>query len=684
MCGIAAFFSKGKRISTERLKGATNSLHHRGPDSQGVWLSPNQRVGLGHARLSIIDLTTGDQPIANENERIHIVVNGEFYDFERQRRELERRGHLFRTRSDSEIALHLYEEFGTHCVQQLRGEFAFVLWDETNETLFAARDRFGIKPLYYAVHHDTLYLASEIKALFAAGVAARWDHEYFYQYATGPAMPDRTLFNGVHQVPPGHYLTATTNGMRILRYWEFNYPPADELEADTRNESAFVEEFAAVFEEAVRLRMRADVPVGCYLSGGLDSCAVLGFAAQLSSSPIQAFTLTFDQAAYDEGDIAREMAARAGANFHPVPIKQSDIADNFADASWHSETLFSNGHGVSKYLLSRAVRDAGYKVVYTGEGSDEIFGGYVHFRTDMLQHNTHGQDAAEVQRLLQQLEAANSVSRGMLMPAGNTGSLESVERLLGFVPACLKVFAAQGEQRQAIFDADFKAQFSGRDSARLFLDSLDVPAVLKGRDPLNKSLFLWAKSFLPNYILNLLGDRMEMAHSVEGRVPFLDHHVVECVCRAPVSLKIRGVTEKYLLREAAKPLITETVYRRQKHPFLAPPVTTVPTERFHQMMQDTLRGSGLASLPFYDQKKVVALLDQLPKMSDSERVGWDPVLMSMLSACVIQERFGLAKKRADNEAFAVDSHAPMGSTPSNRNHKTPSSKLSRVCALAGC
>ena len=641
MCGIAAFFSSDKRISAQRLKYATNCLRHRGPDSQGAWLSPNQRVGLGHARLSIIDLTTGDQPIANEDERVHIVVNGEFYDFERQRRELERRGHLFRTRSDSEIALHLYEEFGAHCVQQLRGEFAFVLWDEANQTLFAARDRFGIKPLFYAVHDDTLYLASEIKALFAGGVPKRWDQESFYQVATGPGMCDRTLFDGVHQVPPGHYLTATTNGMRILRYWEFYYPPADELRADTRGESAFVEEFAAVFEEAVRLRLRADVPVGCYLSGGLDSCSVLGFAARLSSSPIQAFTLTFDQAAYDERDIACGMAARAGANFHPVPIKQSDIADNFADAIWHSETLCVNGHGVSKYLLSRAVRDAGYKVVYTGEGSDEIFGGYVHFRIDMLQHNTQGLDAAQVEQLLQQLEVTNSVSRGLLMPVGETESLQSVERLLGFVPSCLKLFAAGGRQRRTLFDTDFKARFAGRDSARLFLDSLGVPSVLKGRDPLNKSLFVWAKSVLPNYILNLLGDRMEMAHAVEGRVPFLDHHVVECVCRAPVPLKIRGVTEKYLLRQAAKPLITETAYHRQKHPFFSPPAIMVPKELFHQMMQDTLRDPVLGSLPFYDQKKVVALLDQLPAMSDAERFGWDPVLMSVLSACVIQERFGL-------------------------------------------
>jgi asparagine synthase (glutamine-hydrolysing) len=664
MCGIAAFFSNDKRVSAESLKRATESLHHRGPDCQGVWLSTDGRVGLGHARLSIIDLRTGDQPIANEDGLIHIVVNGEFYDFERQRRELERRGHLFRTRSDSEIALHLYEEVGAHCVHHLRGEFAFVLYDKANDMLFAARDRFGIKPLYYALHNGALFLASEVKAIFAAGVPARWDYEYFYQHATGPSMSERTLFEGVHQVPPGHYLTATPGGgTKVLRYWEFQYPSADELATSRRDERSYIEEFATVFEEAVRLRMRADVPVGCYLSGGLDSCSVLGFASRFSTSPIEAFTLTFDQAAYDEGEIAREMAQRAGANFHPIPIKQSDIADNLADAIWHSETLFSNGHGVSKYLLSRAVRNAGYKVVYTGEGSDEIFGGYVHFRTDMLQHNAEGQDPAEVQRSLQEIEAANKVSRGLLMPAANTGSMESAERALGFVPGCLKVFAAQGQQRLSLFDADFKTRFAGRDSTRLFLDGLDLKGVLGGRDPLNKSLFVWAKSFLPNYILNLLGDRMEMAHSIEGRVPFLDHHVVECVGRAPVSLKIRGMTEKYLLREAARPFITETVYRRQKHPFLSPPVTTVPGERFHEMMQDTLRSSALASLPFYDQNKIIALLDQLPTMSDLDRVGWDPVLMSVLSTCVIQERFGLSSKRADNGGFTNrDAFPPVNSS----------------------
>ena len=641
MCGITAFFSRSKNVPTKTLENAVRSLIHRGPDNQRVWLSADRRVGLGHIRLSIIDLDTGDQPIASEDGRIHIVVNGEFYDFERRRAELQQRGHHFRTRSDSEIALHLYEDLGTNCMQHLRGEFALVLWDETNQLLLAGRDRFGIKPLYYAVHNGTLYLASEVKALFAAGVPARWDYEYFYQHATGPAMPDRTLFEGVHQIPPGHCLTVTPNSFRIRRYWDFDYIPAAELANNARNERSYVEEFANVLEEAVRLRMRADVPVGCYLSGGLDSCAVLGFAARHSDTPIQAFTLTFDQAAYDEGEIAREMAELAGARFFPIPIKQSDIAENFAEAIWHSETIFYNGHGVSKFLLSRAVRDSGYKVVFTGEGSDEILGGYVHFRTDMLMHNAQGLNTSEASRLLGELEAANAVSRGILSPAGKTGAMKSVERLLGFVPNCLRVFDAQGQQRLGLFADTFKACFENRDSARIFLDALDVPGVLEGRDPLNKSLFVWAKSFLPTYILNLLGDRMEMAHSVEGRVPFLDHKVVEYLCRVPVWLKIRGGTEKYLLREAAKPVITETVYRRQKHPFLSPPATTMPAEPFDQMLQDTLRGNTLASLPFYDQRKVVALLDDLPAMSNADRVGWDPILMSILSACVLQQRFNL-------------------------------------------
>ncbi|MFN0128532.1 MAG: asparagine synthetase B family protein [Verrucomicrobiales bacterium] len=278
MCGIVAFLSLSEPVAMAAQTGATAALHHRGPDNRRQWLSPDGRVGLGHARLSIIDLTGGDQPIASEDESLHIVVNGEFYD-----------------------------------------------------------------------------------------------HEAFYLGTTGFLPVDRSLFHGVFQVPPGHYLLATPGSFRVLRYWDFNYPTATALASNPQDDAFYIEYFRAKLNEAVRLRMRADVPVGYYLSGGMDSCAVLGLAARHAREPIHAFTLSFDQAAYDESSSAQEMAAHAGARYYPIPIKHSDLADHFADAIWHAETLCSNGHGISKYLLSRAVRDAGYKVVFTGEHGDGTF-----------------------------------------------------------------------------------------------------------------------------------------------------------------------------------------------------------------------------------------------------------------------------------------------------------------------
>ena len=468
MCGIVALFSRREPVSETVLQRATQSLYHRGPDGQRHWIAPDRRVGLGHARLSIIDLTTGDQPIASEDEQARIVVNGEFYGYEAIQRELEQSGHRLRTRSDSEIALHLYEDLGAQCLHRLRGEFAFVLWDETNRTIFAARDRFGIKPLFYAFHRETLYFASEVKALFAAGVPARWDAESVYHSVEFGGHQVRTLFDGILQVPPGHYLIATDNHVQLHQYWDFNYPRADNA-APQRSDADYAAEFRDALEEAVRIRLRADVPVGCYLSGGLDSCAVLGLAARHHPEPIRAFTLTFDRAEYDEEKEAREMAAKAGAEFFPIPIRQDDLADHFADAISQSETLCFNAHGVAKYLLSRAVRDAGYKVVITGEGSDEILGGYAHFRRDMLLYNREGQDPAVIAGLLEDLERLNPVSRGLLLPDGDAGPLHGVKRLLGFVPSWIETFSARAVKMQALLAGDFLEKFGQREGFTRFL-----------------------------------------------------------------------------------------------------------------------------------------------------------------------------------------------------------------------
>ncbi len=641
MCGIVALFAKDEQISESSLKLGMDSLKHRGPDGQRFWISPDHRVALGHTRLSIIDLNHGEQPIANQEQTLHIIVNGEFYDFERIQGDLRRWGYKLKTNSDSEIALHLYNEFGTQCLHHLRGEFAFVIWDEHNELLFAARDRFGIKPLYYSNYQNTIYIASEIKALLAAGVPASWDHEAFWQNEWGLLAPDRTLFANVYQVPAGHFLMASCSGIKLQRYWDFDYPVINDSSSQ-KTLSDYIEQLRYTLDEAVKLRLRADVPVGCYLSGGLDSSTVLGIAAKHSAKPVQAFTLAFDHEAYNEKSLARETAAYTGANLHIIPIRQFDLAENFADSIWHCEMFCVNGNTTAKYLLSKSVRDAGYKVVLTGEGSDEIFGGYVHFRQDMLLHNQQDQDEETVKILLEDLKLKNQVSVGWLMAEDSSNKLlNTVQRLLGFVPSWMQAFAQRYLRSIPLYSPSFTAQFSQKDIYRIFFNQIDVQGQLAKREPVHQSFYLWSKTRLPNYLLRMLGDGVEMAHSIEARLPFLDRKVVELVRNMPVGLKIRGLTEKYVLREAAKPFITENMYNRQKHPFLAPPSTFKLNEPLQELVQDTLRSSEMSDVPFYNHAAIIDLLDQLPTMDESKRSSVDVALMKMLSAYFLQQRFGL-------------------------------------------
>jgi asparagine synthase (glutamine-hydrolysing) len=640
MCGIVAMFSRRGPINEILLEQATYSLKHRGPESQRCWISPDQRVGLGHARLSIIDLTTGDQPIANEDESLRIVVNGEFYGYEETQKELERDGHKLRTHSDSEIALHLYEKLGTQCLQRLRGEFAFVLWDSINNTIFAARDRFGIKPLFFAQRDDTIYLASEAKALFAAGVPARWDCESVYNSA-GISGQNRTLFDGVFQIPPGHFMLATEKDIQVTRYWDFDYP-REVADTPQRCDKEYEEEFTSVFEEAVKLRLRADVPVACYLSGGIDSCAVLALASRHHQGPLRAFTITFDHEEYNEDKVAKEMAMRVGADFCPVLARSDDLADHFSDAIAQAETLAVNTHGVAKYLLSRAVREAQFKVVLTGEGSDEILGGYMHFRRDMQSANTDAHPAEGTASSLPPTYGSETSDGYSPLLNGKEFSLGVARKLLGFVPNWMEIAWDISTTMHSVQSDRFIAEGKNHDGFRNFFIDLDIPGQLTGRHPLHQSLYLWSKTRLPNYLLTVLGDRMEMGNSVEGRLPFLDHHVVEMARSLPVSQKIRGGTHKYILRQAMRETITPTVFRRPKQPFWSPPASLNPSGRFNTLMQDLLRGPVLRSMPFFDQPKVVRMLDALPKVDQMAHITNEQVLMMVLSACVLQDRYRMS------------------------------------------
>ena len=370
-----------------------------------------------------------------------------------------------------------------------------------------------------------------------------------------------------------------------------------------------------------------------------NSCAVLGLAARHRTDPIRAFTLRFDHKDYDEGVAAEEMARRAGAEWVPIPVSQDSLADNFADAIYHAEAFCLNGHFVAKYMLSRAVHDAGFKVVLTGEGSDEMLAGYAHFREDMLRYDSAGQDPAETERLLAQLERANSVSQGILISDEKGEDSATMRRALGFIPSMYRPYFARQSRLESLLDPGYFAPFKGLDRATLLFDGVDVRRRLDGRAPVHQSLYLWSKTALPGYILTLLGDRMEMAHSIEGRVPFLDHKVAEFLFKTPVNLEIRGLTEKYILREATRDVLTDRVYRRQKHPFLSPPDALGKPSRMTALIQDTLRSKTVESIPFLNASAVRSLADRLEGMTPPERGRIDTDLMSLISAVIMHERF---------------------------------------------
>ncbi len=634
MCGIVSIHSQRTTIDQASLGSAVRALTPRGPDEQNTWIAKDGLTALGHARLSIIDLNTGTQPITTEDGRFRIVHNGEFYDYERITAELESRGHRFRTRSDSEIAIHLYKEKGTACLEDLRGEFAFVIWDDEKQMLFAARDRFGIKPLFYVQNGDTLTIASEAKALFAAGVTAAWDHESVFQNLFFSFDQDRTLFHKVRQVPPGHYLTAHGGEVSIHRYWDVNYPKAG---AETRhtNIEECIDQVRERLDEAVRLRMRADVPVGCYLSGGVDSSAMLGLAQKHSPGKVTAFTIAFDHPDFDESASARRSAEFVGADFRPIRVKGEDFATVFYDSVWKGEMIHYNAHGAARYLLSKAVRAEGYKVVIAGEGADELFAGY-DFSSQALLAGSSGGIGKWLTMFGRLLSPKTETERRI---AATSPWLARLSKGLAFPPHLTDYVGDKFTFLHSIVAPDFAAEFVGRDPYREFFRQFDYRKTLYGKEPAKQILYLWMKSLFVNYVL--AAERLDMANAVEVRLPFLDHKLFEFASSIPGSMLAKDGTIKYILREAVKPYITDEVYRGLKQPFLAPPTTRRNDDAMFVMLQDILRSESFATVPFFDRKAVLRMLDDLPAMDEASRTSMDPILYMMASIGVLHEKYSL-------------------------------------------
>jgi asparagine synthase (glutamine-hydrolysing) len=643
--------------------------YHRGPNGYGWKAVQDRGVGFSHARLSIIDLNEqrAKQPFLSTDGNLLLAHNGEFYDYKRLRADLTSRGANFVTKSDSELVLHLYPRMDLEAMlKNLRGEFAFALYDKHKDRLILVRDRFGIKPLYWTQTDNMLAFGSELKVLFAhPEVPRRIDSEGLYHQLMQTIVPGSTPFAGVHQIKPGHMLIVERHHGRFQirdeKYWDMDYPLMDERGEDASEED-YIEGVREGLLEAVQLRLEADVPVACYLSGGIDSCSILGLSAASQQSPVKAFTIGFDDADYDETAIAKEMAQSVGADQDIMMLQADHLYDNFEETVWHTERSIYNTLGVAKMLMSRHVYQAGYRVVVTGEGSDELFSGYPSFRRDMFLHGLDTLSAAERASWEQLLGESNKLFKGAML-AEEEWHDAALDKIVGFTPSCLQPWLSSSQHVPGLLQKDRAAQLKDYRPGQAIADTLDAD-MLTGRHPLDKAQYVWIKTMLEGQILTWGGDRVDMANSMEARPAFLDHHLAEFATQLPPTMRIRGRTEKYVLREAMRGLLPKVLYEREKFAFMAPPAHTDPkkwqamkalADRF--LSQEQVSEAGLL-----DPQGVQDLfaLHENPETSTATQVQLDAVINHMISVQIMHEKFvktdvpAQAMKRAEELSWLPD------------------------------
>ncbi len=573
MCGIAGFSGADVRPDEAYplLQRMIHTLAHRGPD--GFGFHADDGIGLAHARLSIIDLSTGDQPIHNPSRTVWTVFNGEIFNYVELRRELEAEGRVFYTQSDTEVIVHLYDRDGDDFMQHLNGQFAIALWDATRHRLVLARDRAGIRPLYLAREAGRLWFASEPKALLAAlpQCAVLDPRGLAETLATWSPIEPHTIYRGIESLPPGHLLVREADGRETLRrWWDWTFP--DEADTSPSRFPMDVEtataELRALLIDAVRLQLRADVPVGAYLSGGLDSSGIVAMIRGFTDTPVRTFSVAFEDGEFDESEHQMAMVRHLGTDHTTLRCTRRDIGEAFPRLIRHTETPVLRTAPVPLMLLAGSVREHGYKVVLTGEGADEVFGGYDLFKEAKIRRFWARQpDSRFRPRLLERLYGylPNSPVRNPAFAQGFFGQgMQHLHRpVFAHVPRWTTSQRALG-----LLSPDMRAEVGAFDPLDAFEATL--PADIARWSPLARDQYVEAKSLLSGYLLSSQGDRVAMANSIEGRVPYLDHRVIEFANRLPPSYKIRGMTEKWLLRRALRDLLPDDILQRTKQPYRAP------------------------------------------------------------------------------------------------------------------
>jgi len=642
MCGIAGIINfstpEDMRATLTRMIGL---MRHRGPDASGIFMKGP--AGLAHARLSIIDLSSGDQPIHNEDRSIWIVFNGEIFNYPELRKDLVARGHRFYTQTDTEVLVHLYEENGPGLFEHINGQFAFAIWHQKNKSLLLGRDRMGIRPLFYYLKNDRLVFGSEIKVLFAdENIHRRLDIQTVSDIFTCWAPLDsETPFEGILQVPPGNYLQFSKSGIVVKPYWKLSYQDiTDESGPMNHSLSEWSEEMSHLLFDAAKIRLRADVPVGAYLSGGIDSTFTSALVKQNFNNRLRTFSVSFTDKRYDEAVFQQKAVRALGTDHRTIQCSEEDIGLAFPEVIWHTETPILRTAPAPLYRLSRLVCDNDFKVVLTGEGADEIFAGYNIFKEDKVRR-FWAKDPASIMRprLLEKLYP-------YIFAEGNGKAKIFLENF--FKKDLLKVNSPfyshmlrwqNTAQLKSFFSNDLSVQNGSIDD---FIDRFSsmLPPDFLSWDPLSRAQYTESKIFLSNYLLSSQGDRMAMANSIEGRYPFLDHRVVELAARIPPRYRLNGLNEKYILKQIARNIIPDALIDRPKQPYRAPISRCFFGKMTPDYVDELLSDENIQRTGYFENNRVQKLLSKCRRQEGkllSERENM--ALVGILSTQLVDHQF---------------------------------------------
>jgi len=634
MCGIAGFINlQGNNpIDSATLRRMIRQIEHRGPDS--INTKKFEQIGLAHARLSIIDLTTGDQPICNEDKSIWVVFNGEIFNYIELREQLVKKGHRFSTKSDTEVIVHLYEEYGDDFVNHMNGQFAICLWDDNKKRLLLVRDRVGICPLYYTIEDGRLYFASEVKALKVAlknKLEINLDalDQIFTFWA--PVSPN-SIFKNVYEVSPGQMLVLENGDLKKRLYWDWEFP-VDNYCSDSEELQA--EQLHDLLIDATKIRLRSDVPVGAYLSGGLDSSVLVAMIKHYGEVPLRTFSINFEEQDFDEKSFQSALIKSLDADHSHLMIETDKIAENLVSTLYHAESPILRLAPVPMGMLSSLVRKNNFKVVLTGEGADEVLGGYDIFKESKVRHFWAKDPKSNFRPLL-----LKRLYPYLNLP--DSGQAEYLKQFFGDSleqpdAVCFSHLPRWNTTAKAkkFYSADLNAQLR---SSPMDMMLSSLPEKLAGMHPFNRAQYIESKSLMGGYLLCSQGDRMLSKNSVEGRFPFLDHRVIEFGNKVPPKYKMKGLNEKNLLKKAMRQYLPKEIVRRHKQPYRAPDAQVLSGKSLSDEMRNLLSEPELKKNGFFDANKVKFLL----KKSDSGRTLTIPesqALVGILSTQIITEQF---------------------------------------------